>query len=141
MGRREAREAAMTLLYSFEFHKDDPQEQVQFFKESPDFKLLNENDISYIDDVTLGVLNNLEKIDSLISEFSRGWAFNRIPKTDISVLRLCIYELIFRKDIPSNVSINEAVELAKKYGHEDSSAFVNGILGSIYTKLNSDTEQ
>jgi len=132
MSRRKAREVAMTLLYRFEFHREDPEEQIAFFKESEDFKSFSINEISYIDDIIYGVLDKMQSIDELISKYSRGWAINRIPKTDISILRLCIYELLYRDDIPPNVSINEAVELAKKYGHDDSSSFVNGILGSIY---------
>jgi N utilization substance protein B len=135
MGRREARETAMTLLYSFEFHKEDPEIQMEFFKVSDEIKPFHEKDVEYIENVTSGVLKNIDVIDDLITKYSRGWAFNRIPKTDISVLRLCIYEMLYRNDIPSNVSINEAVELAKKYGHEESSSFVNGILGSIFKNL------
>lgn len=147
MGRREARATAMTLLYSIQFHKDDPYSQIEYFKDDAknndlmfdedkkDISSLAEKDIEYIDDVVLGVINNTEQIDNLISKYSKSWAFNRIPRADVAVLQLCIYEMLYRDDIPNNVSINEAVELAKKYGHEDSSSFVNGILGSIYREL------
>lgn len=135
MSRRKAREAAMTLLYRFEFHKDNPDEQISYFKESEEYKSFSINETNYIDDVVAGVLENMARIDELIAQYSRGWSINRIPKTDVSILRLCIYELLYRTDIPPNVSINEAVELAKRYGHDDSSSFINGILGSIYRNI------
>lgn len=147
MGRREARDTAMTLLYSFQFHRDNPSSQVDYFNEDKKRQILkndedrmevtslSDKDFNYIDDVVNGVIKNEDEIDELITKFSRDWAFGRIPKTDIAILQLCIYEMIYRDDIPRNVSINEAVELAKKYGHDDSSSFVNGILGSVFRNL------
>ncbi len=132
MGRREAREAAMALVYSLEYHRDDIKYQIDEFISDENISKMNSDDIKYITEIAEGAMEKLEEIDSLISKYTRGWSFSRISGIDIAVLRLCIYEMFYRADIPLNVSINEAVALAKKYGHDDSSSFVNGILGTIY---------
>ena len=132
MGRREAREAAMTLLYCIDYHKEGMQYQIESFFEEENIVNLHDNDKKYILEIANGVSEKLNDIDPIIEKNSRGWAFNRIPGIDVAVLRLSIFEMFFREDIPSNVSINEAVDLAKKYGHDESGAFVNGTLGNIY---------
>jgi N utilization substance protein B len=115
LSRRISREHAMKLLYQFQIRSDDIQEQIEcFLSESEE----NTTDIDkdYFLDVVYGVMNNLSDIDSLIKKHAKGWSVERMPKVDLAIMRLAIYELLFRKDIPWNVSINEAVELAKKYG-------------------------
>ncbi|MDP4180692.1 MAG: transcription antitermination factor NusB [Bacillota bacterium] len=128
MGRRAARETAMKLLYQLEIQKDDREQQIQYTLEEEEF---TENDRVYINEVIDGVHKKLEDIDKLVEMHAKGWKINRISKVDLSILRLSIYEMNFREDIPFNVSINEAVELAKKYSNEDAGAFVNGILGKV----------
>ena len=81
-----------------------------------------------------GVKEHQEKIDSLINEHSKAWSKDRISKIAMTILRLSIFEILFREDIPSGVSINEAVELAKKYGSSEEPGFINGILGTISRK-------
>jgi len=130
MGRRASREIAMKLLYQLEVQKDDREEQIKSVLEENE---LTEIDKQYILDVVEGVYSNLEYIDKIITMYSRGWKLNRISKVDVSILRLSIYEISFREDIPFTVSINEAVELAKKYSSEESGAFINGILGKVST--------
>ncbi len=128
MGRRASREMAMKLLYQLEIQRDDREEQKnRFFEENT----LTEKDRNYINDVVDGVSKNLEAIDNMIELNSKGWKIGRISKIDLSIMRLSIYEICFRNDIPYNVSINEAVELAKKYSNEDAGSFVNGILSKI----------
>lgn len=128
MGRRASREIAMKLLYQLEFQKEDKDEQIKtVFEEN----VLTENDKKYITEIIDGVDHNLNYIDKTIEKYSKGWKISRISKVDLSILRLSIYEITFRDDIPFNVSINEAVELAKKYSSEDAGAFINGILGKI----------
>ncbi|OAQ20188.1 transcription antitermination factor NusB [Thermosulfurimonas dismutans] len=83
-------------------------------------------------ELTEGVIRHLEKIDEVIQRYSEHWRLERMSVTDRNILRLATYELLFRPDIPPKVSINEAVELAKEFGTEDSPAFVNGILDAIY---------
>jgi N utilization substance protein B len=126
MGRRASREIAMKLLYQMEIQKEDKEEQIsQTFEEND----LTENDKNYITDVVKGVAINLIPIDRIIEKYSKGWKIDRIPKVDLSILRLSIYETTYRSDIPLNISINEAVELAKKYSGEEAGSFINGILG------------
>ncbi|MCX7923260.1 MAG: transcription antitermination factor NusB [Clostridia bacterium] len=128
MGRRASREIAMKLLYQLEIQKDNREEQVNSVLEEHE---LNESDVKYINEVVIGVQDNMSYIDEIIEKYSKGWKINRISKVDLSILRLSIFEISYRDDIPFNVSINEAVELAKKYSGEESGAFVNGILGKV----------
>jgi len=130
MGRRASREMAMKLLYQLEVQKGNREEQIKRFFEENSF---SEKDKTYINDVIEGVHANRAFIDGLIETHSKGWKLNRISKVDLSILRLGIYEIIFRDDIPVSVSINEAVELAKTYSNEDAGSFVNGILSKIPT--------
>lgn len=128
MGRRAAREIAMKLIYQLEIQKDSREEQI---RQTLEQEALNENDTKYIVDVVEGVYKNVEEIDKTIEMYSKGWKLSRLSKVDLSILRLSIYEMCFRNDIPFNVSINEAVELAKNYSGEESGSFVNGILGKV----------
>jgi len=128
MGRRASREMAMKLLFQFEFQKEDIETQKKLFFEENN---VPEKDKEYINDVVDGVLGNLEFINKLIETHSKGWKINRISKIDLSIMRLSIYEICFRYDIPYSVSINEAVELAKKYSSDEAGSFVNGILSKI----------
>lgn len=128
MGRRASREIAMKLLYQLDIQKCDREEQIeQCFIENN----IDENDKVYINEVIDGVNVNILYLDKIIEKYSKGWKISRISKVDLAILRLSIYEVSFRTDIPVGVSINEAVELAKKFSGEESSAFVNGILGKI----------
>lgn len=129
MARRLAREAAMSLLYQRIFSE---RYDIDELKGMVDNELeLDERDISYIEDIIEGCSRNMEKIDNIIRRNSKGWKFERISKVDLSILRLTLYEILYRDDIPESVSINEAVELAKKYGGEKTGSFINGILGSF----------
>ncbi len=128
MGRRASREMAMKLLYQLEIQKDGREDQKALFFEE---NTLAEKDKAYISNVIDGVYNNCEFINNTIEVNSKGWKIGRISKVDLSIMRLSIYEICFRDDIPVSVSINEAVELAKKYSNEDAGSFVNGILSKI----------
>lgn len=128
MGRRVAREGAVKLLYQLEIHKTDLDEHVEsFLKES----CVGESSRDYIMDVIDGVSKNKEYIDKIVEKYSKGWKLNRLSKVDLSILRLSTYEIKFRDDIPFNVSVNEAVELAKKYSGEEAGAFINGVLAKF----------
>jgi len=128
MGRRASREIAMKLLYQLEIQKEDREQQIKMALEENE---LSDNDRQYITDIVTGVLDKVEYLDRVIEKHSKGWRLNRIPKVDLSILRLAIYEICFRDDIPYNVSVNEAVELAKKYSSEEAGAFINGILSKV----------
>ena len=128
MGRRASREIAMKLLYQLEIQKDSKEEQVNNTLEQYD---LNDNDREYILDIVKGVFDHKEEIDRAIEKYSKGWKLSRISKVDLAILRLAVYEICYREDIPFTVSINEAVELAKNYSGEESGSFINGILGKV----------
>lgn len=129
MARKSAREAAMSLLYQRIFSKEY---NLDGLNNMTDHELkLNDGDVAYIEDIIEGCSLNMDQIDDIIRNNSKGWRFDRISKVDLSILRLSLYEILYRDDIPDSVSVNEAVELAKKYGGEKTSSFVNGILGSF----------
>ena len=118
----------MQLLYQMELRAgDDLGEQLELAFEEND-NIYSDIDKAYIEDVIYGVFRNLRELDTIIESNAKGWKLSRLAKIDLSILRLCIYEINYRDDIPFNISINEAVELAKKYGTEDSGSFINGIL-------------
>ena len=111
MGRRESRENAMKLLYQVQIQKDDIQEQIDRFIE--EHEINDGQDREYLLNVVNGVIDKEMELDCLISNYARGWTISRMPKVDLAIMRLSCYEIKFRDDIPMNVSINEAVELAK----------------------------
>ncbi len=130
MNRSASRENAFKLIYSLEIQKtNNIEEQMELFFESNDIK--DKEAQKYIKNVILGIWENKEKILSSIEKnLKEDWKLNRISKMDLSILELAIYEIEF-SEVPYKVAINEAVELAKKYGEDNSRKFVNGILASI----------
>lgn len=130
MTRKQAREEAFILVFEKEFSGSSIEE---IFDTAAEARDLEPND--YIKTVFSGVYENLEEIDSVISENTIGWQINRISKTSLCILRLAIFEIKYIDDIPPSVSINEAVELAKTYATQDDAAFVNGILASVVRKI------
>ena len=129
MNRSEAREQAFKLLYSTEIQHDNSKEQVELYFENNE--ITNAKMQEYIIDVMDGIKENEEEINKKISDnLKKDWSLERIPKIDIALLKLAIYEIIY-KEIPYKVVINEVVELAKKYGEDKSKAFINGVLASI----------
>ncbi len=130
MTRKIAREEAFILIFE-KYFNDCPTEEI--LELAADVRDLKPND--YIKTVFCGVFENLSELDGLISENAVGWKIERISKTALSVLRLAIFEIKFMDDIPSAVSVNEAVELCKKYATKDDASFVNGILSTVIKKL------
>lgn len=128
MGRRASREAAMKLLYQLEIQKSDKSEQIDFALEE---ESLTDNDKMYIRSIVDGVNEKVILIDSIIEKKSMGWKISRLSKIDLSILRIGIYEILYREDIPYSVTVNEAVELAKRYSNEDAGAYVNGLLAKV----------
>lgn len=131
MERRKAREAVMELLFEHEFKKDeDPAEAVRLAEESREA----ETD-AYVESVYFGVLDKVEEIDALIASRAIGWKTSRMTKLSLSVMRLATYEMKYCEDIPFTVSINEAVELSKKFDDEKAPAFINGVLNGVAEEL------
>jgi len=130
--RHLSRTIAMQSLYLWDFNKLDNSgldaivsKTLQEF--APGFE-----DEDFARKTIHGVINNLEKIDSYIVKYAPDWPIEQITTVDRNILRLGIYEMVFNKDIPERVAINEAIEIAKAYGGESSSKFINGVLGAIY---------
>lgn len=130
MNRRKTREAAMKLLFEMSINKENYEEIIENFKEHTDLNLA-EIDLEYINRVIKGVEENREALDKKIEENLRNWKLNRLSKIDLSILRICTYEILFESDIPEVVSINEGIELAKKYSEEKSAPFINGVLANM----------
>lgn len=124
----------MKLLYQFQLRDDDIQEQIELFLSEVE-KPLEDAEKEYFLGVVQGAMEKKNQIDTLIQNHAKGWTLERMPKVDLAIMRLTIYELQYRKDIPWNVSINEAVELAKKYGGDQSKTFINGVLGKVAASL------
>ncbi len=127
MTRRQAREQAFTILFEKSFHPETPLEDI--LEISIEQELMQEDE--YAVSLAKTAWNNLIEIDELIEKNSIGWRINRISKVSLAILRLAICEINYIPEVPVSVSINEAVELCKKFGAEDDAPFVNGILGSI----------
>jgi N utilization substance protein B len=130
--RSRCREWALQVLYQAEFAGQPREEEVARFWQHFQKR---ENVPAYLQELVLGVAAHLEELDSLIVRYSEHWRLERMAAVDRNLLRLAIYELLYRPDIPAKVVINEAVELAKKYGTEASGAFVNGLLDRIRLSL------
>ena len=129
MKRSAIRELTFKLLYSMEIQQQDISEQVDLYIENSEIK--DEETTSYIKEVPNGINENNEQILDLISNnLKEDWKVERISKIDLAILKLAIYEIKYT-DIPYKVAINEAVELAKKYGEDMSSNFINGVLANI----------
>ena len=129
MTRKEIREQVFILLFQREFYGEEPfEEQKETYMST---KEISEKDLQYIEKHTTDIMDKLPEIDSLISEYSKGWKIDSIGKEELAILRLAIYEAKYDEEIPVGVAVNEAVELAKTYGADGGAAFVNGILGKI----------
>ena len=131
MGRHELREQVFKLLFRVEFNNaEEMPEQIKLFLdyvENP----VPEKEGAYIQERYEKVEEKLAEIDKLINENTEGWDTSRMGKVELAVLRLAVYEIRFDEEIPDSVAINEAVEIAKTYGQENSGGFVNAILGKI----------
>ncbi|MCI8481889.1 MAG: transcription antitermination factor NusB [Clostridia bacterium] len=129
MNRTEAREQAFKLLYSIEIQKENEEEIIELYFENNE--ITDEKTKEYIKDVWLGINEHKDEINNKISSnLKADWKLERLSKIDLSLLKLAIYEMLFKK-LPFKVAINEAIELAKKYGEDNSASFINGILASI----------
>lgn len=134
MNRSAVRENAFKLLYSSEIQKEVEEEQIEIFLEANNIN--SEEGIKYIKDSFFGIKENIEEIKELIEKnLKEKWTIERISKIDIAILKLAIYEILYSK-VPYKVAINEAIELAKKYGDDTSKSFINGILASIVKEKN-----
>lgn len=127
MTRRQAREQAFIVLFEKSFHPETALDEI--LEVGVEQELVQEDE--YASNLAQTAWDNLVSIDDLIEQNSIGWRINRISKVVLAILRLSVCEILYLPDVPVSVSINEAVELGKKFGAEEDSAFINGVLGSI----------
>lgn len=126
--RRKARECALQLLFQIEFSRQPLHAVLEtFWKENP----ADTEVMQFADELVSGTLRNLKEIDRLIEDCSTNWKLSRMASVDRNLLQQAAFEIVYRKDIPGSVTINEAVEIAKRYGSEESPSFINGILDKI----------
>ena len=139
MNRTEMRELAFKLVYETEIQKDTSEELVDIFIENNEID--NKKVISYLKSIVFGVSEHEEEIIKIVSEnLKKDWDISRVSKVNISLLKISLYEMLY-SDVPYKVAINEVVELAKKYGDEQSPTFVNGILASVVKKKKLDEQE
>ena len=133
MTRHELREAVLQMLFETEFRKDELPEDI--FMISAENREYTPTEQSNIRKIYFEILDKLDAIDALINESSDGWKTSRMTKLSLCIMRLCVYEMVYRDDIPVNVSLNEAVELSKTYDEPKAKTFINGVLNGIKNKL------
>jgi N utilization substance protein B len=135
--RRKAREVALQVLYELDVLEIDAEEGMALFWshfEAP------EDARPFASLLIEGAWNNRKQIDDLISSCSENWTISRMSKVDKNILRMAVYELLYCPDIPPKVTLNEAIDLGKIYGTENSGSFINGILDAIYITLHGKEE-
>ena len=134
MGRREQREQIFKLLFRVEFNpKEDMPEQLALFFEDTEEEMA-EPDQACITEKYEKIMEKLSEIDGLLNEKAEKWTTQRMGKVELTILRQAVYEMQYDSEVPSKVAINEAVNLAKKFGGKDSPAFINGVLAKLVTE-------
>jgi len=128
MSRRQARELALQVLFQVEIGRAQPEAAMQYAARQRPF---NEDDLAFAGKIVRGTLENLPAIDGVISRVSHDWELSRMAAVDRNIIRLALFEIFYCPEIPPAVSADEAVELAKVYGGDDSSRFINGIIGKV----------
>lgn len=130
MTRSIMREHIFKVLFRIEFHAaDEFDAQIRlYFDELPSVK---DEELSYITEKSKKIEECIEELDEKINSISEGWPTNRLGKAELTIMRLAVYEMLYDEDIPVNVAIDEAVELAKKYGADNAPSFINGVLAKL----------
>ena len=134
MNRAKSREYLLQLVYQMEITGDSPEETFNSFMEDNEDKKDN-LDLEYIKLALEEIKTNKETIDTKIKEQLVNWKLNRISKVNLAILEIAVYEILFKEDIPEKVSINEAIEICKKYSDDKSVAFINGVLDKVYKSI------
>lgn len=131
MSRRELREHVFRMLFRKEFFvsEEDFREQISMYLEELD--PIEEKDRTYMSEKIKAIYRCVDELDERINEVAKGWKTGRMGKVDLTILRLALYEMLYEESVPEKVAINEAVEIARKYGGDDSPSFVNGILAKL----------
>ena len=130
--RRSSRELALKFLYQFELNKGDLDEQIKLFLERNSSQEGVEN---FMKELVVSLIDKMEEVDGIIQKFSDHWVLDRMTVIDRNILRMGTCELLFNFPTPPKVVINEAIDIAKKYGNEDSPEFINGILDKVFNEI------
>ncbi|WP_299977150.1 transcription antitermination factor NusB [Desulfobacula sp.] len=128
--RRQARELALQALFFFDMDKSDSDQSLEIFCAGNEEKF-TQGVTPFFLDLVKGVKENGSQIDALLNKYSKNWKISRMPVVDRNIMRMAIFEFLKCSDIPCSVTINEAVEIGKKYGTRDSGSFINGVLDRI----------
>ena len=132
MSRREIREHLFRMLFRKDFHDEvELNEQIDLYFESLEEPEPKEKELEYLKERFNKIIEKLVEIDAILEASSTGWKLSRLGKVDLTIMRLAIFEIKFDEDIPTRVAINEAIEIAKIFGGDSSSSFVNGVLAKI----------
>ncbi len=134
MSRREARDAALAFLFQLDFRSEPVSEQKELYLQNHP---LDDADIEFFNTLVQGVCEKKDEIDEVYAKYLKDWKQDRLPKVDVVILRISVYEMLYMKDVPTNVSISEAVILTKKYSSEDSKGYINAVLGKVGKELES----
>ncbi len=130
--RREARILAIQALYSWDVTGTTPEELLEFRWRKEEW---SDQELLFPAILVRGTIEQIETVDETIRRHLTGWTFERLQLVDRAILRVATYELLFQKDIPASVAINEAVEIAKDYSSDDAYRFVNGVLDGVWTEV------
>ncbi|MEG1256346.1 transcription antitermination factor NusB [Clostridium sp.] len=133
MNRRKSREIATKLLFEMSINKEEYVEIINNFRENTE-DILDDVDFEYVIRTLKGVSENDTLITETISKYLVKWKIERLPKMNVAILKMATYEILFQEEIPSKVTVNEAIELAKIYGDDNAPSFINGVLNNLIKK-------
>ena len=139
--RHRLRSVALESLYEWDFYGKNDKDIKTYLKQTMDEFAPNAEEMDFATNLCKGILQNAEQIDKIITDAAPDWPMDQITMVDRNVLRMGVYELLFDKEVPPKVAINEAIELAKTFGGKSSGKFVNGVLGSIFRKREGEIEK
>lgn len=137
--RHEARKLAMGSIFCWLFAETDEEACMNLTKDLLELDASN-TDLTQTSNIIKGIKEHLDEIDNIIKECAPEWPLDKISKIDLVILRISIYEIVYGKSVPHKVAVNEAVELAKEFGNDTSSKFVNGVLGSVLENLDKEKQ-
>ena len=134
MSRRELREHVFRMLFRREFFKTEEEFKEQMELYLGELAPMSEEDRAYMKEKTEAIYGMVPQLDESLNEVAKGWKTGRMSKVDLTILRLALYEMRHEDSVPEKVAVNEAVEIARRYGGDDSPSFVNGILAKLMTE-------
>lgn len=131
MSRKVARELSFKVIFSFNFQSENEEIEALINNLESETTDITKEDKEYIKQIVTGIVEHKDSLDEIIKKYLKEWTTDRISKTDLAILRLATFEILYREDIPYKVSVNEAVELAKIFSDDSSPSFINGVLAGI----------